>query len=122
MDFEKLNKFRVKSGMWSSHDTDEHGLFFIKTMKGDVLKVLSSGWSNRDWYHVSVSLPNRCPTWSEMCMIKDLFFGDVVAIQFHPKKSEYINNHPYCLHLWANMNEQIKTPHHSLVGIKQSTN
>ncbi len=24
------------------------------------------------WEHVSVSLPRRCPTWDEMCLIKDI--------------------------------------------------
>ena len=27
------------------------------------------------WEHVSVSLQNRCPTWDEMCRIKDIFLG-----------------------------------------------
>lgn len=118
MNFETLNKYRERNGFFKSNDNDEHGLFFIKTIKGDVLKVLSSGWSNQEWYHVSVSLPNRCPTWQEMCLVKELFYGDNIAIQYHPKKEEYVNNHPYCLHLWRNMIDEVKTPHHSLVGIK----
>lgn len=28
------------------------------------------------WEHVSVSLSNRCPTWEEMCMVKDIFWGE----------------------------------------------
>ena len=53
------------------------------------------------WDHVSVSLNDRCPTWDEMCFIKALFFEDEdLCIQFHPKKSEYINAHAYCLHIW----------------------
>ena len=27
------------------------------------------------WEHVSVSLRNRCPTWDEMCLVKDIFGG-----------------------------------------------
>src|SRR5271166_4006361 len=51
--------------------------------------------------HVSVSLPNRCPTWNEMCHIKRLFWEDEEeCIQFHPKKSEYVNLHAHCLHMW----------------------
>ena len=51
--------------------------------------------------HVSVSLARRCPTWDEMSMIKDIFWEDEeCVIQFHPPKSEYINWHPYCLHMW----------------------
>lgn len=67
-----------------------------------------------DWDHVSVSLLtidgenplNRCPKWNEMCFIKDLFFEDEEeVIQFHPKKSEYVNIHPYVLHMWKSHND-----------------
>jgi len=53
------------------------------------------------WDHVSISLPDRCPTWEEMILIKDIFFKeDEIAIEYHPAKSRYVNNHPFCLHLW----------------------
>jgi hypothetical protein len=36
-----------------------------------------------------------------MCFVKGLFWDDEdVAIQFHPAKSEYVNFHPFALHLW----------------------
>jgi len=51
--------------------------------------------------HVSVSLRRRCPTWDEMSMIKDVFWeDDELVVQFHPPKSQYVNIHPNCLHLW----------------------
>jgi hypothetical protein len=53
------------------------------------------------WDHVSVSLPHRCPTWEEMCFIKELFFrDDETCFQLHPAKKENISFHPYCLHIW----------------------
>lgn len=57
------------------------------------------------WDHVSVTPCNRkrqtCPTWDEMCAIKDMFFEpEEGVVQYHPAKSQYVNNHPYCLHLW----------------------
>ena len=53
------------------------------------------------WNHVSVSLPNRTPTWDEMCFIKNLFFEpEELCIQIHPRKSQYVNAHKYCLHIW----------------------
>lgn len=71
------------------------------------------------WDHVSVSLPNRCPNWKEMCFIKDLFFYlDETVIQYHPPKSEHINNHPYCLHLWRPHEYVIPLPMSSMVGVK----
>jgi hypothetical protein len=60
------------------------------------------------WEHVSVSLPHRTPTWNEMRYVKKVFFEDEdLCVQFHPKKSQYVNHHPYCLHIW-------KPPQHIL--------
>ncbi len=71
------------------------------------------------WEHVSVSLPLRCPTWEEMCKIKSLFWGpEDCVVQYHPPESAYVNNHPYCLHLWRNTTEAMPTPPTYMVGIK----
>lgn len=67
--------------------------------EGRELVVIASDWGK--WQHVSVSLSNRCPNWREMCFIKDLFWEEEEeCIQFHPKKSEYVDMFPYCLHIW----------------------
>jgi len=77
------------------------------------------------WEHVSVTkrTKNRnvysLPSWEEMCFIKDLFWSDEdTVIQYHPKKSEYVNNHPYVLHLWKPTNIELPIPNSLLVGIK----
>lgn len=63
------------------------------------------------WEHVSVSYSRRCPTWEEMCRVKDMFWNeDECVIEYHPPKSEYINRHPYCLHLWRKCGENFETP------------
>ncbi len=63
------------------------------------------------WEHVSVSFSTRCPTWEEMCKVKDMFWNeDECVIQYHPPKSEYVNNHPYCLHLWRKAGEDFERP------------
>ncbi len=71
----------------------------------DGLGVIISGCTEGDgrrWLHVSASHKNRPPTWDKMCEVKRLFIGpDLRAIQVHPPASEYVNIHPYCLHLWA---------------------
>jgi len=52
-----------------------------------------------------------------MCFIKDLFWdGEDVVIQHHPKKSEYVNRHDNCLHLWRPVAVEIPTPPKELVG------
>lgn len=56
----------------------------------------------RWWRHVSVSLSNRLPTWSELREVKDLFVGrNRKAIQVFPPQNEYVSVHPYVLHLWC---------------------
>lgn len=119
-DLEKIEKYRIKEGFLASEGLVPHGAFFIPSPNlKDKLRVISSGAMDKKWFHVSVSLPNRCPTWKEMSYIKNLFFGEnVTAIQFHPKKDQYVNNHPFCLHLWCRMDEEIELPPSILVGIK----
>ena len=122
--FDLMNKYRAKEGQWSSKDNDTHGLFFIPIAphKPQKLKVISSGFKEQpdiaqNWYHVSVSLPNRTPIWAEMAMIKDIFYGEnVTVLEFHPKKSEYVNFHPFCLHLWLNLEKEIELPPKILTG------
>ena len=72
------------------------------------------------WEHVSVSTPNRCPNWDEMCLVKSLFWADEDAVmQLHPPRSEYVNNHAHCLHLWRpNDGAVIPLPPSILVGVK----
>lgn len=79
--------------------------------------------SDGEWEHVSITVAphnkkaTRCPTWEEMCYIKELFWEpEDVVIQFHPKKSEYINMHPFCLHLWRSIDQVIPTPPSIMVG------
>lgn len=51
--------------------------------------------------HLSVSGRNKTPDWDTMCRIKDVFFGDEEeCVQFHPPKSDYVNMHEHCLHIW----------------------
>lgn len=75
------------------------GKLYLHGTKSKPAKVVFS-WGG-GWEHVSVSYSNRCPTWEEMCRVKDIFWYDnECVVQFHPPKSEYVNNHPCCLHLW----------------------
>lgn len=63
------------------------------------------------WDHVSVSYSNRCPTWDEMCKVKDMFFGpDECCIEYHPAEKDYVNVHPYCLHIWRPQGNEIPKP------------
>lgn len=63
------------------------------------------------WEHVSVSRRDRCPTWVEMHTVKLIFWDDEdVVMQLHPAKSDYVNEHPFCLHMWRPTIAAIPTP------------
>lgn len=81
---------------------------------GSVIIVFSFG---QGWEHASISLAKRCPTWDEMCMIKDIFWNEEeCVVQYHPPKSQYVNVHPYCLHLWKKIGSEFETPPKILIG------
>lgn len=88
---------------------DTNGAFLIKHKGARLYVIISDGMG---WDHVSVSVldEGRCPTWAEMCHIKDLFFEpEETVIQYHPPKSEYIN-HADALHMWRPQGVNIPMP------------
>lgn len=50
------------------------------------------------------------------------FYVYETVIQFHPPKSEYINNHEFCLHLWKHKTQAFPLPPSELVGVKDPRN
>ena len=123
MNLQILEKFRIKSGPLKTAQVDLYGAFFMpfKSHKTP-MKIMASpmdGDPALDWQHVSCSFPDRCPTWDEMCIIKDIFWKpEDCCIQIHPPASEYVNNHKYCLHIWKYMAGEIPRPRQETVGIK----
>ncbi len=122
--FHVPDKYRMTTGgMGSDPSYGCNGMFRIpykrRNLPDGVFKVIAS--DGLGWEHVSVSLPKRCPTWKEMCSIKGRFWDDEDSvIQIHPPVSQYINNHPYCLHLWRKVgtNDFYEMPPLAMVGIK----
>lgn len=121
MTFKVPNKFRVREGKMGSDDSiGNSGAFIVKLKHSQTVFVIAS--DALSWEHVSVSRRDRCPTWEEMCQVKDLFWEDSdCVVQFHPPKSEYVNNHPFCLHLWRPIGKQLPLPDSFLVGIKEQS-
>lgn len=107
-----LDKWQIQAGL-------DGGLWAIPAgVAGNLTLVVIASWG-AGWDHVSASLPRRCPTWDEMCQIKSMFFEpEEPVMQLHPPRSRYVNNHPYCLHLWRPQHEIIPLPPEILVGIK----
>jgi hypothetical protein len=91
---------------------DLYGFF---ELRGGLRVIASDGsewpFEGIPWEHVSVSLPTRCPTWDEMCFVKRQFWRDEdCVIQFHPPRSQYVNAHRYCLHLWKPVGIELPLP------------
>ncbi len=71
------------------------------------------------WDHVSVSLPDRCPTWDEMNLVKNLFWSEEETVmQLHPPVADYVNNCKTCLHLWKPQDKEIPRPPTWMVGFR----
>lgn len=88
------------------------------------LRALSSGAEHDNpyaegWEHVSVSVAGRCPSWTEMCYVKNIFWlPEECVLQFHPPEKGYINCHPHTLHLWRNPKIIVPLPPSILIGTK----
>lgn len=118
--FSVPERYRVKTGIMASHKrAGNNGAFFVVTVKLPLpLSVIAS--DGLGWEHVSVSLGHKMPGWDEMSFIKGLFWSaEDIVIQIHPPKSESINNHKYCLHLWrkAGTNDYLERPPSIMVGL-----
>lgn len=105
---------------FKSNPGDCFGMFRIQSPKtGATLRVIVGNAQLHEkemgvaegWDHVSVSRIDKPPTWDEMCFVKSLFFEDSeCVVQFHPPKSNYVNLHNNCLHLWKPARTPIPMP------------
>lgn len=93
-----LNLFPAKS----SKSSTRLGIFEFPLENGEST-LLCSAVIRDYWEHVFLDLrkSDRCPTYEEMCRLKQYFFNEnEIALQIHPKKSEYVNACQHRLHLW----------------------
>jgi hypothetical protein len=118
-----LETYRIRTGLWATPPGSLDGYFRIDRKPLENLVVISSGEDAEKeiyWEHVSVSTRHRPPTWNEMCFVKDLFWDpEEPVMQLHPPRSEWVNNHPYTLHLFRPTNCKIPLPPSILVGYRQ---
>lgn len=98
-------RFRILNGAFDGIS----GTVYSKTAGSSKMVVIAS-WAG-GWEHVSVSLKKRCPTWEEMCMVKDIFFReDECVAEFHPPKKDYVDLMPTCLHMWKKVGQEYELP------------
>lgn len=129
MSFHPPEDARIRRGRLGSDDTYGHnGAFGLPSPEPGwtLFFICSDGSENPDvdawqWEHVSVhavrGARDRTPTWKEMAFVKSVCWDDEdVVVQFHPRRSEYVNLHPCTLHLWRPRLATIPTPPPELVG------
>jgi hypothetical protein len=80
------------------------------------LRIVAS-WGG-GWEHVSVSHRIRCPLYEEMAHIARHFWPNEAAMQLHVPEREHINCHPFCLHWWRPIGQDIPRPPGWMVGTK----
>lgn len=118
-----LEKYRYLDGPYGSPKLADYGAFHMPGPCGEDLHIIASPGDADElipWEHVSVSCRKRTPNWKEMCFVKELFWDEEdTVMQLHPPKSQWINNHPFCLHLWRPMQESIPLPPQITVGYKE---
>ena len=114
--------YRINEGVMGSDSRAGNNGAFCLPAGGDgrVLFIIASDGAG--WEHVSVHAcdrqgNNHTPTWAEMCRVKDLFWDpEDVVMQLHPRRSQYVNEHPHTLHLWRPIGATIPEPPSILVG------
>ena len=100
-------------------------LFVSKNPTHSILAVIADDGlpysrAFQNWEHVSAYKhyddKRYIPTWNEMCLIASLFWDEEdCVIQYHPPKSEYVNNNPYVLHLWRPIGIEMPIPPKELI-------
>lgn len=118
--FKVPGQYRILSGPLGSDESFGNNGAFILPIQNGKDRMVAIASDGEGWEHVSVSFKHRCPNWDEMCKVKKMFWDDEdIVIQIHPPKSQYVNNHQNCLHLWrkCGTNKFLEMPPKALVGI-----
>ena len=112
-DLNTLNKYRqwdLERMHYGCNGDKDNGVFKVR-IKGKRYMIVASAGGG--WEHVSVSPygSSNVPPWEVMCAVKDMFFyPEECVVQYHPKKSEYINLATNVLHLWRPTDSEMPTP------------
>lgn len=69
------------------------------------------------WWHLSISRADRkMPTYQNLALVREKVMGDRWCIQYFPPQSQYVNDHPTCLHLWHCLEEDEVLPDFRKLG------
>lgn len=80
----------------------------VKPIKGLFILASVATYENEVWYHVSFSHSKQMPTYTQVIFIRKKFFlPEMQVIQVFPEEKKHVNFHPFCLHLWSNLQRNI---------------
>lgn len=118
----ELDEYRVKHPYWPQTDTSGVFKVMVKQRAFVILASVDNIGEDGVWEHISVTPKNqkRCPTWDEMCAIKNMFFDpEEECVEFHPKASTYVNSNEYCLHIWRPANDNLRCPAENMATLRE---
>jgi hypothetical protein len=97
-----------KPSPFDGEDMGDRHNGYLRIPARDMAIVFSNGGG---WEHVSVSHPDRTPTWEEMDDVKRRFWQETdTVMQLHVPPAQHKNCHPHCLHLWRPLIAEIPRP------------
>ena len=87
-----IQKERLEDGALYVHRLIAMSAIVSATREGD----------GKFWLHLSIAKPTQMPDWGEVKRAKELFIGrDRKALIVLPEEGNYVNIHPFCLHLFC---------------------
>jgi hypothetical protein len=88
---------------WRYVERRENGALYISTVEHmSVIESIAIEQDGKRWHHVSVSRPDRLPSYDDLVFVKEHWIGDTrYAYQVFPPKHKHVNFDPHCLHLWS---------------------
>jgi hypothetical protein len=107
----RANRWRIRNGQFASTDQEGFNGHFLVPLNGELWHVIIS--DEFGWKHLSVTNAQRkmMPPWEIMCRLKEAFYGDDEwCVQFHPARDAYVNDHPFCLHIWRPLEDELPKP------------
>lgn len=123
-------QYRLKKHPFLGSDSSygNNGMFIIPHPRISDYFINCMISDGEGWEHVSVSISStkrkvdRCPTWEEMCFVKNCFWNEnETVVEYHPAEEDYVNMHPFVLHLWKPIGIELPKPDPEMVGIKNKT-
>ena len=112
----RANRWRIKTGSYGSTEVDGFNGAFLVPLEGELWHVIIA--DGMGFKHLSITNAQKrmLPNWTVLSRVKDAYCGDDEwAVLYFPAKDDYINDHPFCHHLWTPLNEPLPKPMIALV-------